>query len=48
MILSTTEGQNMTNIDETINEAIAELNTKLTDAELAALIDEWSADLYED
>ena len=38
----------MNNIDETINEAIAELNTKLTDDELAALIDEWSADLYED
>lgn len=31
-----------------INEIIAELDAELTDAELAALIDEWSADLYED
>lgn len=31
-----------------INEIIAELDAELADAELAALIDEWSADLYED
>lgn len=32
-----------------INEIIAELQaSELTDAEIAALIDEWSTDLYED